>query len=242
MLGIGMALPYLLIAWFPGIATRLPKPGAWMVTLRRILGFALVATAIWLLTVLDTQAGRTAALLAGGLMAGAVVVLWIGRMGPSLSSRMVWGAASIVAVLGILLPPQFAEEGARNQEIAQDAIKWQKFAPQAIAGHVAAGRTVFVDVTADWCVTCKVNKALVLNQEEVAARLNASGIIAMKADWTRPDPVITAFLQRFNRYGIPFNVVFGPKSPEGRTLPELLTRNAVFGALDAAVSKAIAKK
>ncbi|MDA0652617.1 MAG: protein-disulfide reductase DsbD family protein [Proteobacteria bacterium] len=242
MLGIGLALPYLVIAWLPWLATRLPRPGPWIVTLRRIMGLALAATAIWLLSVLDTQAGRTAAMLGGGLIGGLLAVLWVGRMAVNSSPKVIGGAATIIAVLGILLPPQFAHEGLLDREIAQGAIRWQKFAPEAIAGHVAAGRTVFVDVTADWCVTCIVNKALVLDQADVAARLNDNGIIAMQADWTRPDPKITVFLQRFMRYGIPFNVVFGPKAPQGRTLPELLTRDAVFSALEAAAPRAVAGK
>jgi suppressor for copper-sensitivity B len=242
MLGIGLALPYLVIAWLPWLATRLPRPGPWMVTLRRVLGLALAATAIWLLSVLDTQAGHPAAFLGGGLIGGLLAVLWVGRMAVTSSPRVIWGVATIIAVLGILLPPQFAQEGLPDREIAQGAIRWQKFVPEAIAGHVAAGRTVFVDVTADWCVTCKVNKALVLDQADVAARLNDEGIIAMRADWTRPDPKITAFLQRFMRYGIPFNVVFGSKAPQGRTLPELLTRDAVFSALEAAAPRAVAGK
>jgi suppressor for copper-sensitivity B len=240
VLGVGMALPYLLIAWAPWLATRLPRPGSWMVTLRRVLGLALAATAIWLLSVLDTQAGRTAALLGGGLIGCLVAVLWVGHHARALSARVMWGAVTIVALLGILLPPQFAQVGGPATAIARDRIHWQKFAPEAIAGHVAAGRTVFVDVTADWCVTCKVNKALVLDQESIAARLNGKGIIAMQADWTRPDPEITAFLQRFNRYGIPFNVAFGPGAPAGRPLPELLTREAVLSALEAAGANAVA--
>ena len=242
MLGIGLALPYLLIALQPSLATRLPKPGPWMVTLRRILGLALAATAIWLLSVLDTQAGRTASLISGGLVAGVVAILWIGRLAKTASPALIWGTATVVGLLGILLPPQYAEQGMINRDIAQGSIKWQKFEPAAIAGHVAAGRTVFVDVTADWCVTCKVNKALVLDKEPVAARLNSAEIITMQADWTRPDPQISAFLQRFNRYGIPFNVVFGPKSTQGRPLPELLTRDAVLSVLDSVASKAIARK
>lgn len=241
-LGIGLAVPYLLIAWLPGLATRLPRPGPWMVTLRRILGIALVATAIWLLTVLDTQAGRTAAMIGGGLIIGLVAVLWIGQLAKIQSPRVLWGMATIVALLGIVVPPQFAQQGGTLRDLSQDIVRWQPFVPGEIDIHVAAGRTVFVDVTADWCVTCKVNKALVLDKDAVAARLNGKDVIAMQADWTRPDPVITAFLQRFNRYGIPFNVVFGPQSPEGRTLPELLTRDAVFGALDAAENKALAGK
>ena len=88
----------------------------------------------------------------------------------------------------------------------------------------------------------KFNKALVLDKEPVAARLNSKGVIAMQADWTRPDPEITAFLQRFMRYGVPFNVVLGPKTPDGKTFPELLTRDAVLSALDTAASKTVAEK
>jgi len=241
-LGLGLALPYLLIAWLPWLATRLPRPGPWMVTLRRILGLALAATAVWLLSVLDTQAGPTAALLGAGLIGGLIAVLLVGRTAAKASPGTIRNVAALMAVLGILLPPFFAQEVVPGGKIAEGAIKWQKFAPEEIPGHVAAGRTVFVDVTADWCVTCKVNKALVLDQAPIAARLNSRGIIAMQADWTRPNPKITAFLQRFLRYGIPFNVVFGPKAPAGRTLPELLTTDAVLGGLEAASGKAFAEK
>ena len=176
------------------------------------------------------------------LTAGFVGILLVGHLMSKAAPRAVWGLAAAVAILGVVVPPQFAQEGGATREIAQGAIKWQRFAPEAIAGHVAAGRTVFVDVTADWCVTCKVNKALVLDKDPVASRLNGKDVVAMQADWTRPDPKITAFLQRFGRYGIPFNVVFGPKSPKGKPLPELLTSDAVFGALDAASTKAFAEK
>jgi suppressor for copper-sensitivity B len=93
---------------------------------------------------------------------------------------------------------------------------------------------VFVDVTADWCITCKANKALVLNQGEVAKRLAREPVVALSADWTRPDERIAAYLARFGRYGIPFNVVYGPGAPEGIPLPELLTSAEVLVALDKA--------
>ena len=109
---------------------------------------------------------------------------------------------------------------------------WQKFDPAAISGHVAAGKTVFVDVTADWCVTCKVNKALVLDTDVISKQLKQKNVVAMRADWTRPDPQITGFLQRFMRYGIPFNVVFGPQARQGIVLTELLRRDAVISALN----------
>jgi suppressor for copper-sensitivity B len=96
---------------------------------------------------------------------------------------------------------------------------------------VAEGHVVFVDVTADWCITCQVNKRLVLDTGAVTARLDAPEVVRMRGDWTLPDPAISAFLAGFGRYGIPFNAVYGPGAPEGLPLPELLTRDAVLTAL-----------
>jgi suppressor for copper-sensitivity B len=115
-----------------------------------------------------------------------------------------------------------------------DRIAWQKFDENVIAGQVADGNVVFVDVTADWCLTCAANKKLVLDRDPVATRLQGDGVVAMKADWTNPDPVISAFLERHGRYGIPFNIVYGPAAPQGLPLPELLTDADVLSALDQA--------
>ena len=113
-------------------------------------------------------------------------------------------------------------------------MSWQPFDRAAIPGLVLAGKTVFVDVTADWCITCKVNKALVLDRGEVAARLGGAEVVAMRADWTNPDAAIAAYLASFGRYGIPFDAVYGPRAPGGVLLPELLTSTAVLTAFDQA--------
>ncbi len=232
-LGLGLALPYLLIAAVPSFATRLPRPGPWMVTLKKILGVALLATAIWLLTVLAVQLGDRAALLAGALLAAIFFVLWVGGTKQGASKRFSGVAVAALALAAVFAPPSIAPKSTGTSVHTVQAF-WQPFEPGAIAEHVAAGRTVFVDVTADWCVTCKVNKALVLDSAEIVKHLRSDAIVAMRADWTRPDPVITGFLERFGRYGIPFNVVFGPGIPEGRTLGELLTKGDVMAALDEA--------
>lgn len=239
-LGTGLALPYLLVAAVPSLATRLPRPGAWMVTLRGLLGIALLATAIWLLTVLDTQIGRPGALVAGGLLVLLFGVLLLRRM--RATRRLVWPLLAAVVLTAIIAPPLLVEDQPAPLVIAADSV-WRKFDPDAIAGLVAAGQTVFVDVTADWCITCKVNKALVLDEDEVAGRLTAPGVVAMQADWTRPDQRIAAFLASFDRYGIPFNAVFGPRLPQGRVLGELLTKRQVLSALnDAAPIKSFARQ
>ncbi len=186
-LGLGLALPYLAVAAFPRLAARLPRPGAWMQTLRRLLGLGLAATAVWLAVVLATVIG----------------------------------------------PDREPERNAGRSTVAQDG-RWVAFDPSRIPALVAQGKTVLVDVTADWCLTCLTNKALVLDRGAVAARLTSSDIVAMKADWTRPDPAIAAYLASFGRFGIPFNVVYGPAAPLGLPLPEILTPGAVLAVLDRA--------
>ena len=222
-LGLGLALPYLAVAALPGLAAALPKPGRWTVRLRFVLGLALAGTAVWLLTVLAAQLGWTAALAAAALPA-ALLATWARRRGRILAGGAVLAAAAGLAAV-LVLPA--------SMEPAVPDGRWQTFEEARIGPLVSEGRTVFVDVTADWCITCKFNKAAVLERGPVAARL-AGDVVAMRADWTRPDAAISAYLARFARYGIPFNAVYGPSAPAGIPLPELLTEGAVLEALDEA--------
>ena len=242
-LGFGLALPFLTVAAFPGLATRLPKPGPWMVTLRRYLGLALAATGVWLLSVLATGIGIVASVLVGVLAAAAAGVLFLGHQGPKGAGRRtpVWLAAAVAAFLvpGWLGETRVGKAAgtalAPDPESAQtlDAL-WTPFDEAAISKLVADGKTVFVDVTADWCLTCQINKAFVLSASAVVAALKDPGIVVMKADWTLPDPGISAYLARYQRYGIPFDAVYGPGAPGGLVLPELLSRESVLGALEKA--------
>ncbi len=229
-LGLGLALPYLVIAAAPTLATRLPRPGPWMATLRRVLSLALAATAAWLLTVLAVQTGYAGAGLIALLMAAIAVAL---RQARHLAGRARIASWLVVAAMTVLALG--AAGGLANQDSARqtasNATKWQPFRLAAIADEVAKGRVVFVDVTADWCLTCQVNKALVLNRGEVAARLDSAAVTAMKADWTKPDPTISAYLAGFGRYGIPFDAVYGPGAPAGIVLPEILTEERVLDAI-----------
>lgn len=228
-LGLGLALPYLLIAAAPGLATALPRPGPWMVTLRRLLGLALAGTAVWLLSVVAVQLSLTVAFVLAGLFAVLGLILFARHRGrlallPTRAGATALVAAAIaVAALARDPAPAIAE-----------AADWVPLDRQAIARHVADGQVVFVDVTAEWCITCQVNKTLVLDQAEIAGLLGGESVVAMRGDWTRPDPMIADYLASFGRYGIPFNVVYGPDAPAGVTLPELLSRSAVMEALNLA--------
>ncbi len=231
-LGVGMATPYLVIAAFPGLASRLPRPGPWMVTLRRVLALLLAATAVWLLTVLATQSGAPAALAVAALMVVAAALLWFASR-EMLRLAAAAGALGVVFALAFVTPGQLGR-AALPPPPATDGAIWRPFDRAAIPDLIAAGKTVFVDVTAEWCITCVVNKTLVLESAGVADLLNGPGVIAMQADWTRPSDSISAYLAQFGRYGIPFNAIYGPDTPQGVVLPELLTASSVMAGFAAA--------
>ena len=235
-LGLGLALPYLGVAAFPGLATRLPKPGPWMVTFRRFLGLALIATGVWLLSVLAASAGFKTAVLVGGLTVAAAGLLALARLKrPGVGRRAALGISA--AVLAAFLAPGWlgsVAPGTASAKLnsATDVLGklWQPFDEARIPGLIAQGNTVFVDVTADWCITCQVNKGLVLSRGKVLAKLQDPNVVIMQADWTRPDPVISDFLARHDRFGIPFNAVYGLGAPKGVVLPELLSQSVVLKA------------
>jgi suppressor for copper-sensitivity B len=225
-LGFGMVLPYFAIALFPQAATLLPQPGVWMVHLRRLLGFALALTAVWLLWVLSSQILAFYAVTVGVCMVGIVCLLGIHATG--IAKCVVQVGLLVFAVIAVCLTigGTHANGGKGN-----GAEMWRVFDQAEIARQVAAGHTVFVDITADWCLTCKANKKFVLSDDDISHRLFHSDVVPMQGDYTNPDPNITNFLHGFRRYGIPFDVVYGPGAPQGITLPELLTHDVVMNAL-----------
>lgn len=240
-MGLGFAAPYLAVAAVPRLVRLLPRPGRWMNGLRTFLGLALAGTALWLLYVLAALSGVRVAL---GTAAALVLVLLLlalrSRRGvPVRLARPVTAAAAAMVAAAVLWP---AFAGVERAAPAPAAGGWRPFDQAELHRLVGAGRTVFVDVSAAWCLTCKVNEAAVLDREPVASRLFGPGVVAMRADWTRPDPAVSAYLESFGRYGVPFNAVYGPRRPDGVALPELLTSGAVEGALDRAGAAGIAAR
>ena len=207
----------------------MPRPGPWMATLRRVLGFALAATGVWLLTVLAAQVGPAAAAAVGVLVAGAGAALFVRRRAGRRLGRAGAVATAVLAGLAFLVP---AAPPAATEALPGDL--WKPFDEAAIPRLVATGKTVFVDVTADWCITCQINKRFVILKGDVIKRLTGAAVVPMQADWTLPDEAVSRYLARFGRYGIPFDAVYGPGAPDGIALPELLTEAAVLAALDRA--------
>ncbi len=233
-LGLGMATPFLLVAAVPRLATMLPKPGRWMIAVRRVLGLALAGTAVWLVSILGFQVSAGAAYGLAALMVAILGLLATRSRWPAALRPVAHAAVVVVAILS-LATPQLASTVAPAEQV--DDSYWQPFDAEAIPQLVAAGKVVFVDVTAEWCLTCKVNKELVLNRGAVAALLRSPDVVAMRADWTNPDEGIARYLASFNRYGIPFNAVYGSLAPNGLALPELLKESVVLDSMTRAAGR-----
>ena len=232
-LGVGMAVPYVALSLEPRLLQRLPRPGPWMQTLRQVLAFPLFATAIWLVWVFGRQtsvSGATnlmAALLALGFAA------WIvGRWNRLLVSRRAYMVTRGLATAAVGLAVWLAVRGTRDISATAAAGGWEPYSATAVAAHRAAGRAVFVDFTADWCLTCKVNERVVLETDEIRTAFEERGVALLKADWTRRDPEITAALASFGSSGVPLYVLYpaaAERSP--RVLPVILTKRIVLDAL-----------
>ncbi len=231
-LGIGMGLPFFGAALVPGVARWLPRPGHWMITLRRILGVLLLGTAAWLAVILFSVGGTMATFWVVLLLAGLLALTCLTRLGGrgegQLWPKLGIGALAILVVVAAMASP------ASGPLPEQAAGGWQRFDPAALDRLVAEGKTVLVDVSASWCLTCKVNELAALKTAEVRGRLSRADTVTMRADWSRPDPSIARYIQGFARYGIPLDVVYGPGRPNGEALPELLTADLVVDALDRA--------
>jgi thiol:disulfide interchange protein DsbD len=241
-IGLGMALPYLLLGLNPAWVSRLPRPGRWMQTLREALAFPMYATAAWLAWVLAQQAGPDALLrlLLAAVVVGVGAWAW-GRWANGSPQRV--GLASTVALvaaaaaIALIAPLVTAEgeapvQGARIETPAvEGSVVWMPWSEARVAQALADGRPVFVDFTAAWCVSCQVNKKVVLERETVSRAMLERGVVALRADWTQRDPAITAALARHGRNGVPLYLVFRPGEPAPRILPELLSASVVVDAL-----------
>lgn len=229
--GLGLALPFVLLTWLPGAARALPKPGPWMNTLKHMLSLALLATAAWLWWLTQQLAGNIAALRLGAFLLAAALVAW--ALGKAQRSARVPNSISTVVAAAVLLAggAVFLERDTVARS-APNITGWQPYSDAALQEELAAGHPVFVDFTADWCITCKVNARTVLHRAEVEAMFSAAGVTRMLADWTTRDAEITAALSRLGRAGVPVYALYRPEAPSTPLLlPEVLTPGIIRKAL-----------
>jgi len=239
-LGIGLAFPYFLLTWIPGIANRMPRPGAWMDRLKQLLAFPMYGAAVWLVWVLSIQTGPQAILVALSAMILVAFAIWLRQT--TRDFRPVWrtlgGAGAIVAVVSafsLSFVPQTVPPNKGNVPVAgskADLVSYEPFSKARLQELRAAGTPTFVNITAAWCITCKVNERIALSSANIANVFANRGIAYLKGDWTNRDAEITQYLGSYGRSGVPLYVVYGPADEEPIVLPQLLTESLVLRAIE----------
>jgi thiol:disulfide interchange protein len=248
-----MALPYLLLTARPTWTKFLPKPGEWMETAKQFMGFLMMATLIWLLYVLGKQLGMEAVIWTCAFLLNVAVACWlVGRFATLTATRaryyLTWVAAALIVVLGYwftlesildvrsviagVTPPA---EGATTPD--PEGIPWQAFSLDRLEHHLSDKKTIFIDFTAEWCLTCKVNERTVMTDHSVVEKFRTGDIVPIRADWTNRNPDITRLLAKFGRSGVPLYVIFPAGKPaEPMVLPEVITTGIVIDALNRATA------
>jgi thiol:disulfide interchange protein DsbD len=237
-IGVGLALPYMLLTFSPAMRRFLPKPGAWMNRFKQVLAFPIYGTAVWLGFVLASESGpigMTAALAGLVLIAFAAWVYEAVRLGEGRGRTFGLGltTVAVVAALALVEVPDSAgsvTSSAADQQVEAGGIAWQPFSAAKLAALRAEGKAVFVDFTADWCITCKVNERVALTDPAVKQAFATGNIVTMRGDWTRRDGEISRVLEANGRGGVPL-YVFYPKGADAVILPQILTADAVLQGL-----------
>lgn len=244
-LGLGLALPYLALAWWPALQRRMPRPGVWMDVLKQALAFPMFAAAIWLVWVIAQQAGPMGVLVALAGMGLLALAAWIRSVSRNATSRWRWtGAGAAIASLAAaaaLLPTLTAVGGegspsatTSGSSLRAASVDQEPYSPERLAQLRAQGKPVFVNLTASWCITCLVNERVALSTDEVRDAFEKQGVTYLKGDWTRQDPRITDLLKQHDRSGVPLYLFYpAGTGSDAQVLPQLLTPGIVTTALRA---------
>lgn len=237
---LGMSAPYFLLSAQPAWMKILPRPGAWMERVKQFMGFPLLAVLPWLLYILGNQKGLDGVIWALVFLLALALACWIygtfcGPMSSARTRAIALLAVVLIAVGGGWVSLAKFSASARTESSSANAaggIPWQPFSQKALDDLLAEGKPVFVDFTADWCISCKFNERTAIDVPAVRAAFEKDGIVPVKADWTNANPEITAALKKFGRVGVPFYVLYPAGKPDQPiTLPELLTEQIVLDAL-----------
>jgi len=238
-IGVGLAAPFVLVTLVPAWARFIPRSGAWMATLRTVLGFAVLATVVWLLWVMGRLVGPDALAAVLALLVAVAFVAWIFGQLQAARRTLPARAVALVAIVagGMLLaalPFEAAVPNATGEPAVDGTSPW---APVELERTLAAGQPAFVYFTADWCITCKVNERGTLASEPVRAAFATLGFRVFEGDWTQRNEAIARELARFGKGGVPMYLVYDPDEPDRPTvLPEILTPSSLLAALHAAAS------
>ena len=240
-MAFGMALPYLLLGAFPSWTRLLPKPGRWMQSFRQLLAFPMYLTVVWLAWVLVLQAGVDSLLALGFAAVALAMAAWLyGTLIQNASKRSAWSwlALALMTLITLALADRAADGSTGSTSLTATANDqnnaWLSWSNDRVAQALAQGKPVFIDFTAAWCVTCQVNKKVVLERPAIVAAMEQLGVVRLRADWTQRNVEIGQALARLGRNGVPVYVLHLPGQKSPRLLPELLTQAVLLEALRAA--------
>lgn len=234
-LGLGIALPYLLLCGVPASRRWLPRPGAWMESFKQALGFPMLGALVWFLYILASLLNPDGLGVAMAALVGLALAAWVyGRWGFDPEGSVRRRALVVATCLGVAslagAVTQVRHPSAQAGAVETGGVGWEPFTPEKLKQAQAEGRSVFIDATAAWCLNCKLYERTVLNTEPVIEAMKKGKVLALRADWTRADPAITALLHEFGRTGVPFYVYY-PAHGDPIALPDVLTQAAVLDAL-----------
>jgi thiol:disulfide interchange protein DsbD len=238
-IALGMSLPYFLLSAQPAWLKFLPKPGPWMLRVKQLMGFLLIATLLFLLSVLGAQRGVAALIWTCAFLLVLSVVCWLkgAFVTPIASARTRASVLLLMLLLVIGSGYYFIGEKFQSVSVVASATVsagsgWEKFTPERLASELQQGHPVFIDFTAEWCITCKFNESTVLETAAVRAAFSEHQVVKLKADWTNGDPAITKLLKQFGRPGVPLYVLYPGGRAQPYVFPELLTKNIVLEKLE----------
>jgi thiol:disulfide interchange protein DsbD len=240
-MGVGLALPYLALSLTPALQRLMPRPGVWMDRLRQFLAFPMFASAVWMIWVLTQQTGPDGVIYALGGMVLIGFAIWLLRLG-SPSSAGTWvkrglAAVAVLLALGAVLKledgPATAASASGGPSQGVSFEGWEKFSRQRMTEAAAAGKPVFVDFTAAWCITCLVNERVALETPATRKAFEQTGTVKLKGDWTNRDPEITSLLKELGRAGVPLYLYWAPGAERPKILPQVLTEAAILSELHA---------
>ena len=238
-IALGMSLPYFLLSAQPAWLKFLPKPGPWMLRVKQLMGFLLIATLLFLLSVLGAQRGVAALIWTCAFLLVLSVVCWLkGAFVTPIASARTRASVLLLMLLLVIgsgyyfIGEKFQSASVAATTAASAGSGWEKFTPERLASELQQGHSVFIDFTAEWCITCKFNESTVLETAAVRAAFSEHQVVKLKADWTNGDPAITKLLKQFGRPGVPLYVLYPGGRAQPYVFPELLTKNIVLEKLE----------
>ena len=238
-MGVGLALPYLALAMTPALQRLMPRPGAWMDRLRQFLAFPMYASAVWMIWVLTQQTGPDGVIYALGGMILIAFAIWLLRLGPA-SSLGGWvrrglAAAAVLLAFAAALKledgPATAASASADRRAGVSFDGWERYSRARMTEAAAAGKPVFVDFTAAWCITCLVNERVALETPATRKAFEQTGTVKLKGDWTNRDPEITSLLKELGRAGVPLYLYWAPGADRPKILPQVLTEAMIVSEL-----------